>query len=118
MRHASLLDKPAPALTPAATPPGCGTDQLAPVLGQILDGLRDLRDLLTGLRKEWYTVEEVAELTGRTAYTVRRWVQEQRIEARRASGTAPRGRLLIAHDQLRRLVATGLGGEVPAAAGG
>jgi len=90
-------------------------DALVPVLAQILDGLRDIREILGGLRKEMYTVDEVAELTGRTPYTVRRWITEGRISATRIGGTGPRGRLLVARDQLQRLVASGLGGELPAA---
>jgi excisionase family DNA binding protein len=89
------------------------TDRLAPLLEQILDGLRDIRELLAGQRKELYTIEEVAELTGRTPYTVRRWAKEGRIVVTRVSGTGPRGRLLVARDQLQRLVATGMGGQVP-----
>jgi excisionase family DNA binding protein len=88
------------------------------VLAEILDGLRDLREQLAGVRKEWYTVEEVAELTGRSAYTVRRWAKAGLIQATRVSGTGPRGRLLVGHDEVRKLIAAGLGGEVPAALGG
>lgn len=89
-------------------------DPLAPVLAEILDGLRDIREMLRGMRKDYYTVAEVAEMTGRTPYTIRRWLAEGRITATRIEGTGPRGRLLIARDQLQRLVASGLGGEVPA----
>jgi hypothetical protein len=117
MGNASRLNKPTPPSVTTTTPPVSAADQLAPVLAEILSGLRDLRDLLTGVRKEWCTVEEVAGLTGRTPYTVRRWVQEYRIEATRVSGTGPRGRLLIAHGELRKLIAAGTGGEIPAAVG-
>lgn len=85
---------------------------LAPVLGEILTGLRDIRAMLARTRKEFYTVEEVAELTGRTPYTVRRWIKEKRISATRVIGTGPRGRLLLGRDQLDRLIGTGLGGEI------
>jgi excisionase family DNA binding protein len=75
--------------------------------------LTEVRDRLAGHYKPVYTVEEIAGLTGRSAYTIRRWIKERRIEAIRVSGTGPRGRLLVARDQLQRLVSTGLGGQVP-----
>jgi excisionase family DNA binding protein len=90
------------------------TELLKPVLEQLLVNVREIRELLAGSHKDWYTVEEVAELTGRTPYTIRRWVKEDRITATRVSGTGPRGRLLIAREQLQRLIAMGKGGEVPA----
>jgi excisionase family DNA binding protein len=89
-------------------------DWLATTLEQILDGQRELRELLAGRSKPLLTIEEVAELTGRTSYTVRRWVKEGRLTATRVSGTGPRGRLLVAREQVQRLVAAGLGAEVPA----
>jgi excisionase family DNA binding protein len=63
--------------------------------------------------KPLYTVGELAALTGRSDYTVRRWILEGRITATRVMGTGPRGRLLIAHEQLRKLVEGGFGGEMP-----
>jgi excisionase family DNA binding protein len=99
-------------------PPDSSADRLAPVLGEILAGVRDIREMLAGVRKEWLTVAEVSDLTGRTAYTVRRWIATGRLKAARVRGTGPRGRLLVARDQLQKLIAAGLGGEVPAALGG
>jgi excisionase family DNA binding protein len=87
------------------------------MLKQILHELQEIRGQLAGSRKAYYTIEEIAELTGRSQYTVRRWVKENRIQATRVTGTGPRGRLLVARDQLDRLVASGLGAGVPAAAG-
>jgi excisionase family DNA binding protein len=117
MRTSSLSTRN-PLVGAATTPTDLQTAGIVPVLGLILDGLRDIRELLSGLRKEWYTIEEVAELTGRTAYTIRRWVKEGRIAATRVSGTGPRGRLLVGRDQLERLIAQGVGGAVPPAVGG
>jgi excisionase family DNA binding protein len=85
----------------------------APVLSQILTALEEIRARLAGAHKPWYTVEEVAQLTGRSDYTIRRWIKEKRIEAIRVQDTGPRGRLLVAHDQLRRLTAVGLGSGIP-----
>jgi excisionase family DNA binding protein len=91
-------------------------EELGPVLNQICTDLREIRAMLAGTRKEFYTVEEIAELTGRTPYTVRRWLAEKRISATRVSGTGPRGRLLISRDQLDRLIDSGLGGGIPESA--
>jgi excisionase family DNA binding protein len=93
-------------------------DVLAPVLAQILGELREIRGTLAGAHKPFWTIEEIAELTGRSAFTVRRWVKEGRITATRVSGTGPRGRLLVGRDQLQQLIAAGMGGEVPPAVGG
>ncbi len=106
-----------PVAAAGSAPQDRAADPLAPVLAQILDGLRDIRDRLAGTRKDWYTIEEVARLTGRTSYSVRRWVKDGRITAIRVNGTGPRGQLLVAQDQIQRLVAAGLGGESPAHAG-
>jgi excisionase family DNA binding protein len=99
-----------------ALPQDGTADGLSPILTHILQGVRDILALLAGTRKEYYTVEEVAELTGRTPYTVRRWINEKRIAATRVDGTGPRGRLLIARGQLDCLIGTGAGGNIPSVA--
>jgi excisionase family DNA binding protein len=86
---------------------------LAPVLGEILAQLRDIREQLSAKTKDYFTVEEVARATGRAAYTVRRWITEGRMTAIRLQDTGPRGRLLVPRDEFRRLIAAGLGGDVP-----
>jgi excisionase family DNA binding protein len=35
------------------------------------------------MQREWYTVDEVAELLGKRPYTVREWCREGRINARK-----------------------------------
>lgn len=88
---------------------------LLTVLAQIRRDLADLRQALAGARKDYYTVEEVARLVGRSAYTVRRWITEGRIRATRVTGTGPRGKLLVPRDQLAVLIETGRGGEITSA---
>ena len=80
--------------------------------------IRDLRDQLEGKRKSHYSVEEVAHLTSRSPYTIRRWLSEGRIIATRIEGTGPRGRLLISRDQVDTLVRQGLASAVPDAVAG
>jgi excisionase family DNA binding protein len=78
--------------------------------------LEAIRTTLQSRRKDHYTVDEVAKLTGRTPYTVRRWISESRLKAIRISGTGPKGRLLIPRDELDTLIASGLGAKIPDAA--
>jgi excisionase family DNA binding protein len=88
-------------------------ERLLAVLGEILVSVGDLRDLVTAKVKEFYVVEEVAALTGRSDYTVRRWIKEGRIIATRVDGTGPKGRLLIARSEVVKLVPLGRAGETP-----
>ncbi len=88
-------------------------DELAtcqfPTLERKLDGLHEL---LSGRRKEHYVVEEVAAMTGRSEYTVRRWVSQGQLRAIRISEGGPRGRLLIPRAEIERLVAAAKGGKI------
>lgn len=96
--------------------PAAQLSQMMALLAYLKVAIDDLRAQLAGTHKDRYTVEEFAQLVGRSAYTVRRWITEGRIDAVRISGTGPKGRLLIAHDQLDRLIESGLGGAIPAVA--
>lgn len=96
-------------------------DDLHDVLTQILEGIqnlsvaiREVRQLLEGTRKDFYTAEEVAEITGRSAYTVRRWLKENRLTGRKVEGSGTKGKWLVARDDLNRLVAAGRGDRIPA----
>jgi excisionase family DNA binding protein len=96
-------------------------DSIASTLGELvtkkfpaLEGRLDgLRDLLGKRRKDHYVVEEIAELTGRSAYTIRRWIAEKRLRAIRLHDGGPRGKLLIPRTELERLIASGGGGAIP-----
>ena len=85
-----------------------------PVITAIMQRLDELRDIVQGKSKSHYTVEEVAEMTGRAPFTVRRWITEGRLPATRVAGTGPKGRLLIARADVQRLITDGLAGKVQA----
>jgi excisionase family DNA binding protein len=112
-----------------ARPGGAGADRVEELLGllpRILADVGELREIMTGRMKSHLTVEEVADRTGRSPYTVRRWVAEGVISAVRVEGTGPRGRLLVPCSELRKLVAAGRGSrldesasfDAPGASGG
>jgi excisionase family DNA binding protein len=84
----------------------------AKLLPAILEAVVEVRELIAGRRKDLLTIEEVAEATGRSAYTVRQWVKQKRVNAIRVSGTGPRGRLLVPRDELRKLIDSGRGSQI------
>ncbi|WP_406699476.1 helix-turn-helix domain-containing protein [Singulisphaera sp. Ch08] len=91
------------------------THDLVPMIRKLQVAVDEIRAQLGGMRKDYYTVEEVARATGRSSYTIRSWVRAGRIRAIRVEGTGPRGRLLIAREEMERLVYSGLAGQVSAA---
>jgi excisionase family DNA binding protein len=93
-------------------PPAALRDILSVVLYLKL-AIDDLREQLSSKRKSHYTVGELADVFGRSPFTVRRWITEGRIKAIRVEGTGPRGRLLVSRDQLQALLANGMAGNVP-----
>jgi excisionase family DNA binding protein len=88
--------------------------EILPLIRGIYSALDDIRTQLGGLRKSHYTVEEVAEATGRAAYTVRAWIKQGRIRAIRVPDTGPKGRLLIPREEFEKLVGSGLAGQAAA----
>ncbi|MCE9560534.1 MAG: helix-turn-helix domain-containing protein [Planctomycetes bacterium] len=75
----------------------------------VLQKLDALRDMLGGTRTRNLLVEEVARLTGRSGFTIRRWIAEGKLKAVRIAEGGPRGRLLVPSTELDRLIACGRG---------
>ena len=96
---------PNPATTPSDDAPQWARQLLAEIVA--------VKDSLRENRKQKLTVEEVAELTGRSAFTVRRWIKEGLIHADRVQGTGPKGRLIIDRSELDQLMTRGKTGNTP-----
>jgi excisionase family DNA binding protein len=90
------------------TDPAC----LGIMLNRIMTDLDVIKQRLSTSHKSHYTVDEIAHLVGRSAYTVRRWITEGRISAIRVNGTGPKGKLLVPHDQLANLIDLGKGENI------
>ena len=75
--------------------------------------LGEIRALLGTHRKEHFTVDEFADLVGRSAYTVRRWSSSGKIHTIRLAHGGPKGRLLIPRTELEKVVAAAVGSDVP-----
>jgi excisionase family DNA binding protein len=88
------------------------------IIRDIWTALEDIRSLVSDSKKSHYTVRDIARLTGRSDYTVRRWITAGQLRADRVAGTGPKGRLLIPHEQLSRLIATGRGAVIDALTAG
>ena len=103
--------------TEASTGPRREKEALSQVVGmlhELQDAVEEIRAQLAGTSKSHFTVDEVAEMTGRAPYTVRTWIKQKQIKAERVAGTGPRGRLLIPRDELKKLITRGQGENVPA----
>jgi hypothetical protein len=90
-------------------------DRLVTILDQLFLAVADIRQQLSGKQKSHLVVEEVAEATGKSPYTVRQYIRQGRIQAIRVTGTGPKGRLLVPREELAKLIPAGLAGQVPAA---
>jgi len=93
---------PEPQFTSQAGPQAASSADLQAWLSRI-ESL--LLELSATSRKEFYTVEELARLVDRSAYTIRRWIKEGHLRAIRIIGGGARGRLSIPHDEVRKLTA-------------
>lgn len=71
---------------PAPTTPPTPTEVR---LAEVLAELRRVRDLLESTQKPLLTIEEIARLTGRAAFTVRRWVKVRSARRDPRSGHRP-----------------------------
>jgi hypothetical protein len=59
--------------------------------------------------KDWYSVNEVAELLGKAPFTIREHARLRRISAsKRRSGRGPNSEWMISHDELTRIQNEGL----------
>ena len=101
---------------PHAPPVDAPISQLCRHVAALEAKLDRLGELMAGRRKENLTVEEVAAMTGRSAFSVRRWIKEKKLRAIRIAEGGPRGRLLVPRAELDRLVATGKGSSIPESA--
>jgi|GEM_PF-5396803 len=88
-------------------------ESIKTALRDLSNQLSEVRQLIGGRTKEHLTVKEVAEMTGRAEYTVRRWITEGRLTATRIKQTGSRGRLLIQREELNRLIGSGMGAAIP-----
>jgi excisionase family DNA binding protein len=90
-----------------------GLDDIRGLLVHLTLAVQAIQAQLAANHKSHYTVDEIANLVGRSDYTVRRWISTGRIKAMRIGGTGPKGRLLVPRDQLDALIATGAGAAIP-----
>lgn len=65
--------------------------------------LREIKEQQRG-KKEFYRVEEAADILGRKPYTIRRWIKRGRLTATRVFGTGPKGRLLVTGESIASVV--------------
>jgi excisionase family DNA binding protein len=95
---------------------GFSTERAEELLGLIphlVVAVTEIKQLLCSRQKDYYTVDEFAEIVRRAPYTIRSWVKDGRINATRVSGTGPRGRLLIPRAEIEKVTHAGLGGQIP-----
>lgn len=90
--------------------------QVLGMLAAVLVELKELSAQLRGNTKPLLTIAEVAELTGRAPYTVRRWVKEGLIRVERVEAMGPRGRMLVPRSEILKLLDQGKAGGVPPSA--
>jgi hypothetical protein len=86
-----------------------------PGLSPLLERLERIEAMLVVLverqqrDKEWYTTKEVADILGRSEYTVREWCRLRRVKAmKKASGRGMYQDWIISQEELQRIQKEGL----------
>ena len=96
--------------------PPVGSDdmiRLRQALASLTEEVHCLRqELRASLAPQWkpkpsYTVAEVAQRLGRSAYTIRRWIKEGKLDAIKLNGGGPKDRYLIEHREVQELLLDG-----------
>lgn len=83
-------------------------------LGQLVERLDTIQTSLNALLeqrtiKDWYTIEEAAQLLHKAEFTVREWCRHGRIHAqKRKSGRGKYCSWVISHEELQRYQREGL----------
>ncbi len=95
---------------PAAPLPGRDPENRS-TLSEILDLIAEVRDLLVSQRvtRDYYTIEQVAQILGRANWTVRDWCRLGRLRAeKRSSGRGRSREWVVPHAELQRYEKEGL----------
>jgi hypothetical protein len=87
-------------------------DEIVARLGDLQESMKEINEKLAGTMKNFFTVEEFGNHTGRAPYTVRSYIKAGLIKAERIAGTGPKGRLLIPRSELAKLIALGRGEKI------
>lgn len=82
---------------------------IATALRKMCSTLKEMKDQMEAKVKNYYTVDEIAAMTGRAPYTVRTWIRAGKLSAERIEGTGPKGRLLVPRAELEKLIRSGVG---------
>ena len=70
---------------PAGDSPQIRVEQLLGMIPAMVKDVGEIRRLLSDRRKDYYTIDEFAEIVRRAPYTIRTWVKDGRVGAIRVS---------------------------------
>ena len=102
-----MSDRSTNVADPSPVQPPAWVREVLAQLGLLQQAMTDLRDEMHDRRKPFVTVREAAAQCCRSEYTIRRWIAQGRVKASKVEGTGPHGRLLVARDDLERLLQVG-----------